>query len=180
MIERRGLLKFKGTDLSHLQAWQIARAGIGYVPETRDIFPALTVAENLALGVKRDAGRGRIDDCYDLFPLLKARARTRGGVLSGGEQQMLALARAWIGDPQLLIVDEPTEGLDPRQVSVIAAALAGLRDLGVAILLIEQKFDIALELSQRVYVLGHGRTVFEGSPEQLRTDLAGVSDWLTL
>jgi branched-chain amino acid transport system ATP-binding protein len=180
LVERRGRLRFHGIDLSCLRPWQIARAGIGYVAETRDVFPALTVAQNLLLGARDRAKRARIDDCYDLFPPLAARADAPAGVLSGGEQQMLALARALVGAPRLLIVDEPAEGLSPQFVCTIAATLAQLRDRGVAILLIEQKLAIALDLARRVIVLGHGRTVFESTTEQLVADPERVSAWLTV
>jgi branched-chain amino acid transport system ATP-binding protein len=179
LVERQGRLQLDGQDLLSMSTWQIARAGIGYVPETREVFPTLSVEENLQLGRVGKHGLFQIEDCYRLFPLLRPRARVRAAVLSGGEQQMLALARAMMGDPRLLIVDEPTEGLAPAMVALIGRTLMRLSEQGVAILLIEQRLAIALQVSRRLYILGRGKTQFAGTPAQLRENPALASDWLS-
>jgi len=179
LVDWRGTIRFGGATLAGLRAFEIARRGIGYVPESRDVFPALTVEQNLLLGLKRGgSGRWTVDDAYRLFPQLKARARTPAGVLSGGEQQMLTLARMMMGDPQLAIIDEPTEGLAPMVVELVRDFLCQLRERGVSILLVEQKLAIALQISERVYVMGHGAIVFEGSPAALRDNRAVRQEWL--
>ena len=156
------------------------RAGLGYVPESRDVFPALTVQHNLALGQKpgRRGSRWTFADMYGLFPQLALRRDTPAGVLSGGEQQMLALARALMGDPDLLIVDEPTEGLAPQLVAQMADFLVVLRERGVSVLLIEQKLPVALRIADRCLVMGHGRVVLDGAPAALSADAALRRDWL--
>jgi branched-chain amino acid transport system ATP-binding protein len=179
MVDCTGTIRFKGRDLTRLKTFEIARVGIGYVPESRDVFPTLTVEQNLQLGIKdRRPGRWSYADCYRLFPRLRERAATLAGVLSGGEQQMLTLARAMMGDPELVIIDEPTEGLAPKIVDVVADFLRELKDRGVSILLIEQKLTIALEVSQRLYVMGHGHMVFEGTPAALQADALIRREWL--
>jgi branched-chain amino acid transport system ATP-binding protein len=162
-----------------LKTYEIAHRGIGYVPENRDIFPTLTVEENLRLGLKgRKRGRWSFDDMYRLFPRLAQRAHTEAGVLSGGEQQMLTLARTMMGDPDLVIIDEPTEGLAPMIVELVAKFLRELKERGLSILLIEQKLTIALKISQRVYVMGHGHMVFHGTPEELQANRLIRQEWL--
>ena len=158
----------------------IARKGLGYVPENRDIFPTLTVRQNLLLGMKnaRRPGRWSIDDMFRLFPVLGERADQPGAVLSGGEQQMLTMCRTLVGDPHLIMIDEPTEGLAPMLVQQVAHLLVEIAQRGVAILLVEQKLTIALTISSRVYVMGHGRVVFEGNPEDLKADAAVRKEWL--
>jgi branched-chain amino acid transport system ATP-binding protein len=179
LVEATGTLEFKSHDLTRLGTHEIARLGIGYVPESRDVFPTLTVEENLRLGVQRGrTARWSYADVYRLFPRLQERARTRGGVLSGGEQQMLTLARTMMGDPELVIIDEPTEGLAPLIVELVGNFLRELRDRGVSILLIEQKLTIAMQISQRVYVMGHGHMVFHGSPQDLRASKLIRREWL--
>ena len=179
MVDCTGTVRFKGRDLTRLKTFQIAHAGIGYVPESRDIFPTLTVEENLKLGLKgARPGRWSYADGYRLFPRLAERARTQAGVLSGGEQQMLTLARTMMGDPELVIIDEPTEGLAPKLVELVANFLRELKEHGVSILLIEQKLTIALAISQRLYVMGHGHMVFEGTPETLRANKLIRQEWL--
>lgn len=179
LVDRTGIVEFDGTDLTRLQTHQIARRGVGYVPESRDVFPTLTVDENLRLGVKgRRPGRWTYEDMYGLFPRLRERARTEAGVLSGGEQQMLTLARTMMGDPELVIIDEPTEGLAPMIVELVGNFLRTLRDRGLSILLIEQKLTIALQISQRVYVMGHGHMVFHGTPDQLKANRLIRQEWL--
>jgi branched-chain amino acid transport system ATP-binding protein len=179
LVDATGTVEFGTHDLLRLETYRIARLGIGYVPENRDIFPTLTVQENLKLGIKRNAKIAwSYDDVYGLFPRLKERARTQAGVLSGGEQQMLTLARTMMGGPQLVIIDEPTEGLAPLVVEMVARFLRELRDRGVSILLIEQKLTIAMQISQRVYVMGHGHMVFHGTPDELRSNKLIRQEWL--
>ncbi len=175
-----GTVRFKGRRIDGMQTHAIARLGLGYVPENRDIFPALTVRENLLLGLKpRQApGRWTLDELFALFPILQERSETPGGVLSGGEQQMLAICRTLMGDPDLLMVDEPTEGLAARLVELVGDLLQRIAARGIAILLIEQKLAIALKISQRLYVMGHGRIVFEGTPQDLRLNEAVRAEWL--
>jgi len=179
LVECTGEIVFKGNDLTKLPTYRIAHLGIGYVPENRDIFPTLTVEENLTLGLKGRATTGwTYDDMYRLFPRLRERRHTHAGVLSGGEQQMLTLARTMMGNPELVIIDEPTEGLAPMIVELVASFLRELKGRGTSILLIEQKLTIALEISQRVYVMGHGHVVFEGTPDDLRRNKLVRQEWL--
>ncbi|MGI9494350.1 MAG: ABC transporter ATP-binding protein [Geminicoccaceae bacterium] len=175
-----GSIQFRNKEISGMKAHQIARLGIGYVPENRDIFPTLTVRQNLTLGMKgtRPSGRWRIEDMYRLFPNLEARADVPGGALSGGEQQMLTMCRTLMGDPDLLMVDEPTEGLAPQIVERVANLLGEVAKRGISILLVEQKLTIALTVADRVYVMGHGQMVFEGSPDDLRANDRIRQDWL--
>jgi len=144
------------------------------------VFPRLTVLQNLVLGCRRGTRdpRAALDAVWALFPRLRERRDVEGGVLSGGEQQMLALGRALMGEPALVVVDEPTEGLAPRVVEEVARFLEALRARGVGVLLVEQKLTIALEISQRCAVMGHGRVVFEGTPAQLRGDAGVRREWL--
>ena len=175
-----GAITFNGARLDGLAPHEVARRGVGYVPEDRAIFPGLTVRENLLLGQKslRGSGRWSLDDVWTLFPLLRERADTPGGVLSGGEQQMLTICRTLMGDPALIMVDEPTEGLAPALVARVRELLETIARRGVAILLIEQKLTIALEISQRLYVMGHGRIVFGGTAAALRANDAIRREWL--
>jgi branched-chain amino acid transport system ATP-binding protein len=175
-----GTIRFKGERIDRLKPHQIARRGVGYVPEDRDIFPSLTVRQNLLLGKKFAAriGRWTIDDTFDLFPILRDRADTLAGVLSGGEQQMLTICRTLMGDPDLIMVDEPTEGLAPKLVDRVRELLLHIAGRGIAILLVEQKLTIALAISRRLYVMGHGRIVFEGTPACLRENAAVCEEWL--
>jgi branched-chain amino acid transport system ATP-binding protein len=175
-----GSVRFRGVEITGLKTFQVAHQGIGYVPENRDIFPRLTVEENLLLGEKSGARERRwsLEDMYKLFPRLRERQHTAAGVLSGGEQQMLTLCRTLMGDPDLIMIDEPTEGLAPKIVELVAQYLKELKNRGVSVLLVEQKLAIALEISQRVYVMGHGSIVFEGSPEALGADAAIRKEWL--
>ncbi|MGA2550857.1 MAG: ABC transporter ATP-binding protein [Burkholderiaceae bacterium] len=175
-----GSIRFKGEEILGLKGFQIAHRGVGYVPENRDIFPRLTVEQNLILGEKGKGTKSRwsIDDMYRLFPRLEERRSTSAGVLSGGEQQMLTLCRTLMGDPDFIMIDEPTEGLAPKIVEQVARYLEALKDRGISVLLVEQKLAIALEISQRVYVMGHGAIVFEGSPAELKSNAAVRKEWL--
>ncbi len=179
-VARTGSVKFKGREIVDFKPHQVAHCGLGYVPENRDIFPQLTVRENLLLGMKstQESGRWRMQDMFDLFPRLQERADTPGGVLSGGEQQMLTICRTLMGDPDLMMIDEPTEGLAPKMVELVAGLLERIASRGVAILLVEQKLTIALRISKRLYVMGHGRIVFEGTAHDLKTNEAVRKEWL--
>ena len=179
-VTRTGSVKFKGQETIHLKPHQVARCGLGYVPENRDIFPQLTVRENLILGMKstKPGGRWSMQDMFDLFPRLKERIDTPGGVLSGGEQQMLTICRTLMGDPDLVMIDEPTEGLAPKIVELVAELLERIAARGVAILLVEQKLTIALRISKRLYVMGHGHIVFEGSAADLKANEGVRKEWL--
>ena len=180
LVDLQGSVQFKGRELQGLKAFEIAHTGIGYVPENRDIFPTLTVHQNLMLGQKRgaEAPRWSFDDMYALFPRLKERQHTEAGVLSGGEQQMLTLCRTLMGDPDLIMIDEPTEGLAPKIIEQVAQYLRALKARGIGVLLVEQKLTIALEVADRCLVMGHGQIVFEGTPEDLRRDAAVRKEWL--
>jgi len=180
LVDGHGSVRLRERELLGLKAFEIAQAGIGYVPENRDIFPKLTVHQNLLLGCKRGAVKPRwsFDDMYGMFPRLKERQHTEAGVLSGGEQQMLTLCRTLMGDPDLIMIDEPTEGLAPKIVEQVAQYLGELKRRGISVLLVEQKLTIALEISQRCYVMGHGRIVFEGTPAELRANAYIRKEWL--
>jgi branched-chain amino acid transport system ATP-binding protein len=180
LVDGKGSVRWGERELLGLKAFEIAHQGIGYVPENRDIFPKLTVHQNLLLGEKRGRPQPRwsFDDMYAMFPRLKERQHTEAGVLSGGEQQMLTLCRTLMGDPDLIMIDEPTEGLAPKIVEQVAQYLNELKRRGVSVLLVEQKLTIALEISQRCYVMGHGRIVFEGTPTDLRGNAYIRKEWL--
>ncbi|HXH82736.1 MAG TPA: ABC transporter ATP-binding protein [Candidatus Tectomicrobia bacterium] len=179
-VRAEGSVRFRGEEICGLPPYVIARKGLGYVPENRDIFPTLTVRQNLLLGMKhaRRPGRWTMEAMFRLFPNLAERADKPGGVLSGGEQQMLTIVRTLMGDPHLIMVDEPTEGLAPMLVQQVATLLTTIAARGVAVLLVEQKLTIALTISRRVYVMGHGRVVFEGTPADLRANEAVRKEWL--
>ena len=179
-VQAHGSVRFRGEEIGGLPPYVIARKGLGYVPENRDIFPTLTVRQNLLLGVKnlRKAGRWSMEDMFRLFPNLGERADNPGGVLSGGEQQMLTIGRTLMGDPDLVMIDEPTEGLAPLLVKQVAALLVEIAQRGIAILLVEQKLTIALTISRRLYVMGHGQVVFEGTPDDLRRNENVRKEWL--
>ncbi|WP_113892084.1 ABC transporter ATP-binding protein [Roseiarcus fermentans] len=179
-VRPRGSIRFKGEEVAGLKPHETARRGLGYVPETRDIFPGLTVRQNLILGEKpgRANRRWTMADMFRIFPRLEERADTPGGVLSGGEQKMLAICRTLMGDPDLIMVDEPTEGLSPMMVEHMGRLLEEIARRGVAILLVEQKLTIALKISHRLYVMGHGRIVWEGAPAALETATDVRREWL--
>lgn len=180
LVQGTGSVLWRDRQILGSKAFEIAHLGLGYVPENRDIFPKLTVQQNLLLGQKRSNKnpRWKVDDMYALFPRLKERQHTEAGVLSGGEQQMLTLCRTLMGDPDLIMIDEPTEGLAPKIVEQVGEYLRELKRRGVSVLLVEQKLTIALEVSQRCFVMGHGQIVFEGSPEQLKADAEVRREWL--
>ena len=178
-LDATGSVVFNDEQILGLPAFRIAHKGLGYVPESRDIFPTLTVEQNLLLGEKKTkASRWSIDDMYQMFPRLRERQHTRAGVLSGGEQQMLTLCRTLMGDPDLIMIDEPTEGLAPKIVELVAEYLLALKARGISVLLVEQKLDIAMKISERVYVMGRGTIVFEGTPAQLRENAIVRKEWL--
>jgi branched-chain amino acid transport system ATP-binding protein len=180
LVDCHGDIDWNGRQIAGHKAYEVAHQGIGYVPENRDIFPALTVHQNLMLGQK---GKGKdsrwsFDDMYQMFPRLKERQHTEAGVLSGGEQQMLTLCRTLMGDPDLIIIDEPTEGLAPKIVELVGEYLKKLKDRGISVLLIEQKLTIAMAISDRALVMGHGSIVFEGTPATLKADNYIRKEWL--
>jgi branched-chain amino acid transport system ATP-binding protein len=179
-VPPHGTINFKGQNIAGLPSYKIAHLGLGYVPEHRDIFPGLTVRQNLLLGVKdpRHPGKWKLDDMLEMFPHLKARADTAAGVLSGGEKQMLTICRTLMGNPELVMIDEPTEGLAPLIVQQVGDLIAEIARRGVSILLVEQKLSIAMRISHRVYVMGHGRIVFEGTPADLKANDAIRKEWL--
>ncbi|WP_169570092.1 ABC transporter ATP-binding protein [Sneathiella limimaris] len=175
-----GSVQFRGEEIAGKREHEIANRGLGYVPENRDVFSGLTVRQNLILGIKdmKKQGRWKMDDMFDMFPNLKRRADVDAGVLSGGEQQMLTMCRTLMGDPDLIMIDEPTEGLAPKIVEQVGELLSEIARRGVSILLVEQKLAIALKISHRLYVMGHGHMVYEGTPEELRNNEQVRKEWL--
>ena len=183
LVDARGSISWRDREILGRKAFEIAHLGIGYVPESRDIFPRLTVQQNLILGRKSASAKGAkprwaLDDMYAMFPRLKEREHTEAGVLSGGEQQMLTLCRTLMGDPELIMIDEPTEGLAPKIVELVAKYLHELKRRGLSVLLVEQKLTIALDVSERCLVMGHGQIVFEGTPAELRAATDVRKEWL--
>jgi branched-chain amino acid transport system ATP-binding protein len=179
-VPPRGSIRFREREIAGMKPHQIARLGLGYVPENRDIFPSLTVRQNLYLGQKstKKTGRWSMDDMFKVFPRLEERADTAAGVLSGGEQQMLTMCRTLMGDPDLIMIDEPTEGLAPMMVELVGKLLSEIAGRGISILLVEQKLTIALKISHRLYVMGHGEIVFSGTPADLAANAAIRKEWL--
>jgi branched-chain amino acid transport system ATP-binding protein len=179
-VPPQGSIRFKGREIVGLKPHQVAHLGLGYVPENRDIFPSLTVRQNLMLGQKssNESDRWSMADMFKLFPRLEERADTPGGVLSGGEQQMLTMCRTLMGDPDLIMIDEPTEGLAPMMVELVGRLLAEIAERGISILLVEQKLTIALKISHRLYVMGHGHIVFKGTPNDLAENAGVRQEWL--
>ena len=181
-VEPAGEVEFLGTNVVGMKPYEIAQAGIGYVPENRDIFPGLTTRQNLLLGLKpgqRDGeGRWSLQDMFDMFSNLEERADVDASVLSGGEKQMLTMCRTLMGDPQIIMIDEPTEGLAPKIVQQVGELLERIAERGVSILLVEQKLAIAMKVSSRVYVMGHGQIVFEGTPSELEDNPEIRKEWL--
>lgn len=171
LLPRQGSIRWSGQALEHLPAHRVARCGLGYVPESRDVFPGLSVAQNLLLGepaVRADSPLvWTRDELLDLFPSLAARVHTPADKLSGGEQQMLSLCRALMGQPRLLIVDEPAEGLAPQVVAQLGHVLGLARQRGLAVLLIEQRLQLTLALADRVLVMGGGQIVADLAPDEI-------------
>ncbi len=183
-VAPKGSIRFRGGEIVGRRPNEIARLGLGYVPETRDIFPGLTVRQNLLLGEKsgKSARLAKalwtMQDMFDMFPILAERAEAPAGVLSGGEQQMLTICRTLMGNPELIMIDEPTEGLSPLMVEHVSHLLTEIARRGVSMLLVEQKLTIALKISDRLYVMGHGQIVFEGTPSNLAANEAVRKEWL--
>lgn len=180
MVACAGSVQWRGQPILGRPPFEIARLGIGYVPESRDIFPHLTVEQNLQLG-RKGGGKGSrwtAGDMVRMFPSLQQRRHAAAAVLSGGEQQMLTLCRTLMGDPDLVIIDEPTEGLAPIIVERVGHCLMQLRQRNVSVLLIEQKLTIAMAISDRVLVMGQGRIVFDGTPTSLRENAVMRQQWL--
>lgn len=177
-----GSVKFRGKEIAGKKAYEIANMGIGYVPENRDIFPGLTTRQNLTLGLKpgqKDgAGRWSMQMMFEMFENLDRRADVEASVLSGGEQQMLTMCRTLMGDPDFVMIDEPTEGLSPQMVQKVAEVLQEIAKRGISTLLVEQKLSIAMDIADRVYVMGHGQVVFEGTPAELKERDDVRKEWL--
>lgn len=166
---RRGAITFQGRDITRLPPHQIAKAGIGYVPQGRQVFPSLTVKEHLQV-TARGEGQWSFGKVVDLFPNLRQRLSSLGGKLSGGEQQMLAAGRALVGNPSLLILDEPTEGLAPIMVKELGRAIGALKAVGTTILLIEQQLAFALRYADVMFIMSKGRIVHRCAPPELVAD----------
>lgn len=177
-----GSVKFRGKEIAGKKAYEVANMGIGYVPENRDIFPGLTTRQNLTLGLKpgqKDgAGRWSMQMMFEMFENLDRRADVEASVLSGGEQQMLTMCRTLMGDPDFVMIDEPTEGLSPQMVQKVAEVLQEIAKRGISTLLVEQKLSIAMDIADRVYVMGHGQVVFEGTPAELKERDDVRKEWL--
>ncbi|MFK7753129.1 MAG: ABC transporter ATP-binding protein [Sedimentitalea sp.] len=181
-VEPQGSVMFKGQEIAGKKAFEIANLGLGYVPENRDVFPGLTTRQNLILGLKpgqKDGvGRWSMQNMFDMFENLDRRADVEASVLSGGEQQMLTMCRTLMGDPDFIMIDEPTEGLSPQMTQKVAELLQEIAKRGIATLLVEQKLSIAMDIADRVYVMGHGKVVFEGTPDELRNREDVRKEWL--
>jgi branched-chain amino acid transport system ATP-binding protein len=176
-----GIVRLDGVNLAGARAFRIARAGLAYVPEEREIFGNLTVDENMRIGMqpaRPGAPAWTPSRMYGYFPQLSERRHTQAGMLSGGEQQMLTICRSLLGNPRVILVDEPTEGLAPKIVEVVTEVIRDICRHGVAVLLVEQKLTIALRVAERVYVMGHGQIVFEGTPASLRHAPDVRRNWL--
>jgi branched-chain amino acid transport system ATP-binding protein len=180
LVSPKGSIMYQGHEIAGLKPHLIARQGIGFVPEDRWIFPGLTVQQNLELGLKgrSDKGRWSFKDVFHLFPKLGERCNVNGGLISGGEQQMLTICRTLMGDPDFIMIDEPTEGLAPKLVEQVGILIEEIAQRGISVLLVEQKLNIALKISQRLYIMGHGQIVFEGTPEDLSADQSVRKEWL--
>lgn len=178
-----GEILLNGRNLAGARPFKICRAGIAFVPEEREVFANLTVDENLRMGEQRarpGAAQWSIEQMFDYFPRLKDRRNIKAGSLSGGEQQMLTMCRSLLGNPLVMLIDEPTEGLAPKIVQVVAECIRDIHNRGVSVVLVEQKLAIALKVSSRVCVMGHGRIVFEGAPEELKNNQQLMNDWLAV
>jgi branched-chain amino acid transport system ATP-binding protein len=178
-----GEVRLNGLDLARARPYKVCRAGVSFVPEEREIFANLTVDENLRMGEqppRNDTPSWTVDQMFDYFPLLKQRRKTKAGNLSGGEQQMLTICRSLLGNPQVLLIDEPTEGLAPKIVAVVKDAIRDIHRKGVSVVLVEQKLTIALKVSTQVCVMGHGRIVFQGTPDELTNNPQLLKEWLAV
>ncbi len=176
-----GKVHLLGEDLTGRRPFAIVRSGIAYVPEDRLIFDNLTTQENLVIGQqpgRPEAPKWTIREMYDYFPRLGERRNQKAGTLSGGEKQMLTICRSLLGNPMLILIDEPTEGLAPQAVDVVMGIILGIRKRGVTVMLVEQKLTIALDISDRVLVMGHGKIVFEGTPKDIKEDERIRKEWL--
>lgn len=176
-----GEVRLRGTNLAGRPSHEIARAGIGYVPEERLVFSTLTVEENLVMGQKKardGAATWSMDELYDLFPRLRERRRVQAGFLSGGEQQMLTIFRTLLGNPSVILVDEPTEGLAPKIVDVVSEVVLEMKRRGLAVVLLEQKLSMAMRVTDTVLVMGHGQIVFSGTPKAFNDDASIRRQWL--
>jgi branched-chain amino acid transport system ATP-binding protein len=174
---RSGEIRYKGRNIAGAGAHKISRMGIALVPETRDIFSFLTARENLSIAQRRGS-RWQMETVLERFPTLKERLHHKGRELSGGEQQMLAIARALLTGPDLLLLDEPSQGLAPLVVDTVMGTIRTLKAERVSMLLVEQNAEMALQLADRVYIIDHGTVVFEGTPERLRADTLVTATYL--
>ena len=178
-----GQIRLGDQDITGARPYAICRAGVAYVPEEREVFANLTVDENLRMGEQRAAPgvtHWTVDDMFAYFPRLKERRNTKAGSLSGGEQQMLTICRSLLGNPKVILIDEPTEGLAPKIVAAVGECIRDMHRKGVSVVLVEQKLAIALKVSTRVCVMGHGQIVFEGTPQQLASDDKLLAQWLAV
>jgi len=180
LVPPHGSIFYQGEEIAGYKPHTIAQKGIGFVPEDRWIFPGLTVLQNLQLGLKGKKAKGRwtVEDVFEMFPKLGERSNVHGGLISGGEQQMLTICRTLMGDPNFIMIDEPTEGLAPKMVEQVGRLIEEIAQRGISVLLVEQKLNIALKISQRLYIMGHGQIVFEGSPDDLKADDSVRKEWL--
>jgi branched-chain amino acid transport system ATP-binding protein len=180
LVPPRGSIIYQGEEIAGCKPHTIARKGIGFVPEDRWIFPGLTVLQNLQLGLKgrKAPERWTIEDVFNMFPRLGERSNVQGGLISGGEQQMLTICRTLMGNPNFIMIDEPTEGLAPKLIEQVGKLIEEIAQRGISVLLVEQKLNIALKISQRIYIMGHGQIVFEGTPEDLASDDSIRKEWL--
>lgn len=180
LVPPKGSIMYHDQEIAGMKPHLIARQGIGFVPEDRWIFPGLTVLQNLELGLKSRGHEGRwsFKDVFHLFPKLGERSNVNGGLISGGEQQMLTICRTLMGDPDFIMIDEPTEGLAPKLVEQVGVLIEEIAQRGISVLLVEQKLNIALKISQRLYIMGHGKIVFEGSPDDLKANDSIRKEWL--
>lgn len=178
-----GSVTLQGKRMSGLRPYEICRAGIAYVPEEREVFANLTVDENLRMG-EQPAAKGpqrwTMAQMFDYFPRLKERRNTLAGSLSGGEQQMLTICRSLLGNPQAILIDEPTEGLAPKIVAAVGDCIQDIHKKGVSVILVEQKLAIALKVSTRIYVMGQGRIVYEGTPQEVAGNDQLLAEWLAV
>ena len=180
LVPPQGSIIFQGEEIAGCKPHTIARKGIGFVPEDRWIFPGLTVLQNLQLGLKGRKAKGAwtVEDVFEMFPRLGERSNVHGGLISGGEQQMLTICRTLMGNPNFVMIDEPTEGLAPKMVEHVGELIEQIAQRGISVLLVEQKLNIALKISRRLYIMGHGQIVFEGTPDDLRSDESIRKEWL--